>query len=141
MELQILKRDVKVFYVEAKKFPEGISEAFHKLEELHPSVCERSFYGISSEDARKNIIYWAAVEESYKGEGAAYGCNSFVISRGTYLTETITDFMSNIHSIPEVFKQMLSDPRRDCGFPCVEWYKNDREMMCMIKLKQNQELN
>lgn len=141
MKLQILKRDVKVFYVEAKQFPDGISEAFHTLEDLHPSVCERPFYGISNEDRNRNIVYWAAVEESYKGEGARYGCKTFVISSGTYLTETIVDFMNNIHSIPKAFNTLLSDPRRDRKFPCVEWYKSDKEMMCMIKLKQTRDLN
>ena len=47
MEIYTLNKDVKVICVQAKKFPEGIKEAFQKLERLDPSICERPFYGIS----------------------------------------------------------------------------------------------
>lgn len=141
MEIQILGRDLCVFYKEVKNYPEGVAATFHALENLHPSICERSFFGISYEQKNQFPIYWAAVEENYQGEGARYGCTSFVIRRGTYLTETIPDFMRNITSIPNAFSTLLSDPRRDEKFPCIEWYKNDLEMTCMVKLKSEALVN
>jgi hypothetical protein len=32
-----------------------------------------------------------------------------------------------------VFHEIMRDGRVDKTKPCVEWYKNDDEMMCMIK--------
>ncbi len=137
MEIQILGRDLRVFYKEVKNFPEGVAATFHALENLHPSICERTFFGISHEQKNRMPVYWAAVEERYQGEGAYYGCETFVIARGIYLTETIPDFMQNIASIPNALCVLMSDPRRDLNFPCVEWYKNGREMTCMIKLNSS----
>lgn len=134
MEIQYLGRDLKVFYKEVNNFPEGVAEAFRYLENLHPSICERSFFGISHEVKNKPLVYWAAVEECYQGEAEAYGCNTFVIGSGAYLTETIPDFMKNLNSIPNAFRTLMADPRRDGNFPCVEWYRSDREMTCMIRL-------
>ncbi|MBX9850130.1 MAG: hypothetical protein K2X86_00055 [Cytophagaceae bacterium] len=56
METYNLKDDVNVLYVKAKKFPEGIMQAFKTLENLDPSICERPFYGISYEDKNGKVI-------------------------------------------------------------------------------------
>jgi len=29
----------------------------------------------------------------------------------------------------------MADSRADHVAPCVEWYKNDEEMVCMVKIK------
>jgi len=36
----------------------------------------------------------------------------------------------------EVFGRLLKYPEMDMNFPCVEWYKGEKEVMCMIKIKQ-----
>ena len=136
MEKYIVKEDVTIFCVTARSFPGGIIEAFKALEKLHPSICERPFYGISYEKEPGRVIYKAAVAETYDGEGKKYGCEIFVITNGEYLTETIFDFMKNIDSIPAAFQKLTSDPRFDKNFPRVEWYKSSKEIMCMIKIKQ-----
>jgi hypothetical protein len=134
MEKYHLKKDIKVFCVTAEPFPHGIVDAFQKLENLDPSICERPFYGISFLDAEGQIVYKAAVAEEFKGEAKKFGCETFTITKGEYLAETIKDFMKALDTIPNAFKKLMKDPRMDCSFPCVEWYKSDREVICMIKL-------
>ena len=70
----------------------------------------------------------------YEGEGEKYGCETFTIPKGEYLTETIVDFMDNIEVIPNSFKKLLSHPRLDKKFPCLEWYKSSKKVMCMVRL-------
>jgi hypothetical protein len=133
----VLNSDVKVLCVTAKSFPNGIVEAFQTLENLDPSICERPFYGISFQNREGKIIYKAAVAEEFEGEGSRYGCETFVIGRGEYQTITIYDFMENIDVIPKAFQKLLEDPRLDLNFPCVEWYKSSKEVMCMVRINQS----
>jgi hypothetical protein len=135
-----LEKDKKIFYVTARSFPDGIAEAFQTLENLDPSICERSLYGIS-EDKQGKIVYKAGVEEKYNGEGKKYGCETFMITRGFYLAETIVDFMQKLDNIPNAFERLLADPRLDTDFPCIEWYKSDKEVMCMVRMKLDTTLN
>jgi hypothetical protein len=133
----VLNSDVKVFCVTAKSFPNGIVEAFKTLENLDPSICERPFYGISFQDDEGKIVYKAAVAEEFEGEGSGYGCETFVISKGEYLAITLFDFMEKIDVIPKAFQKLLADPRLDHNFPCVEWYKSSKEVMCMVRMHQS----
>ena len=135
MEIYKLEEDVNVMCLQAKSFPEGIKEAFDKLYALLPDAKDRTFYGISHGAPDDSIIYKAAVKISGKGEADKYGCEHFVIVRGEYATETIMDWHQHIPSIGATFMRLLSDPRMDRNFPCVEWYKSDKELMCMVKIK------
>jgi hypothetical protein len=136
MENFVLNSDVKVFCATAKTFPHGIVEAFKTLESMDPSICERPFYGISFQANGGKIVYKAAVAEEFEGEGNRYGCETFVIRKGKYLAITLFDFMENIDVIPKAFLKLLADPRLDIDFPCVEWYKSSREVMCMVRIYQ-----
>ncbi len=138
MERYELKKDKKLFCVAAQSFPTGIIEAFQTLENLDPSVIGRHFYGISIENKKGEITYKAAVEESFEGEGKKYGCETFVITKGEYMTETIFNFMNSINIIPDTFQKLLSSPGLDKNFPCVEWYKSNEELICMVRINRSQ---
>lgn len=141
METIYIKEDKRIVCITARSFPSGISDAFYTLENLHPSICERPFYGIVFEQRPGKTIYKAGVEEQYKGEGDSFGCETFVISKGQYLGETIHNYMLRTDHIPNAFQKLLADPRLDSEFPCLEWYKNDKEVICLVKMKQDNRLN
>jgi hypothetical protein len=136
MEKYTLKEDVKVYCTAAKSFPDGIQEAFLTLEKLL-SKEGRTFYGVSYKSTGCCLIYKAAVSESFDGEAEKYGFESFTISKGEYLTETIIDWRKKIETIGLTFQTLLADPRSDKTSPCVEWYKSDKEVMCMVKLSSS----
>ncbi|MBX9850131.1 MAG: hypothetical protein K2X86_00060 [Cytophagaceae bacterium] len=71
----------------------------------------------------------AAVAEAFEGEGKKYGCKTFVIKKGEYLTITLMDFMKKLDVIPNAFQKLLTGPHPDTDFPCVGWYKSDKEVM------------
>jgi hypothetical protein len=134
MDKFTLKEDVKVFCVTATSFPQGISAAHEKLHALLPSDAGRKFYGISYPESLGKIIYKAAVQQQYEGEAEKLGCESFVIKKGEYISQVITDYANDLQRIGEIFQTMLADPRIDPNGCCVEDYLNDRDMRCMIRL-------
>ena len=133
MEKYNLEEDIKVYCTSAKSFPDGIQEAFITLEQML-SKEGRTFYGVSYKSADGFLIYKAAVSESFEGEAEKYGFESFTISKGEYLIETIIDWRKKTETIGSVFQTLLADPRLDRTSPCVEWYKSDKEVMCMVKI-------
>ena len=136
MEKYTLKEDVKVYCTAAKSFPNGIQEAFITLEQML-SKEGRTFYGVSYKSTEGFHIYKAAVSESFDGEAEKYGFESYTISKGEYLIETIIDWREKIETIGMTFQTLLADPRLDGTSPCVEWYKSDKEVMCMVKLNSS----
>jgi predicted transcriptional regulator YdeE len=137
MEHYTLEEDVRTLCVGAKSFPEGIMGAFITLEEILPDISGRTFYGISYQNKQGDIIYKAAVAELFDGEAEKHGCERFIISKGDYLTETIIDWRKKIEAIGDAFENLLAHPAMADGFPCVEWYKSEKEVMCMVKMDES----
>ena len=135
MEKYFLEKDITVFYVQADSFPDGIKPAFDKLHSLVRTTSDRKFFGISFPEKPGKIIYRAAVEEIYPGEGKALGCESFIISKGDYISIYIQDFMKDIPSIGKAFEQLLKSPDIDPNGYCLEIYEGMANVRCMVPLK------
>jgi len=137
METIKLDNDIKVFYVTAKTFPEGISEATNKLHRLFPFSKERRIFGLSRPENNGKIIYRAAAEELQPGEAEKFNCETLLIKNGEYISLTVDNFRKDIMSIDRAFKQLLSHPNLDPQGYCVEWYATDKEAVkCMIRLNK-----
>jgi hypothetical protein len=133
LETQTIPADIKLFYVEADSFPEGIKPAFAKLEKLMPASPGRQCFGIYQETP-DGISYKAAALETEDGEGARLGCSYFTIEKGEYLAETIIDWQSRIESIGPTFEAMLKDDLALKNTPCIEYYKSMQELVCLVKM-------
>ena len=126
--------DLRVFGRHVKSFPNGIGEAFDALIERMPPVPKRSYFGISEMATNGDILYYAAAEETFEGEAGQYGFDIYIVKQGEYLTVTVNDWRKKTACIKDVFEAMLDDVRIDKENPCIEWYKNDDEMVCMVRL-------
>lgn len=135
MDKYNLTSDLKVFGRQVSTFPLGIKDAFDHLMAIVPDANKRSYYGLSRLDDKGGVLYYAAVEEAHKGEAQLYGMDSYTIPKGRYSTVTITNWMQKTDSIKDVFHQLMQGDCADLTTLCVEWYKNDNEMMCMMKDK------
>lgn len=133
MEKFELDHDIAILTVTAESFPAGVGAAFKKLEEKISNAKERDFFGISRPD-RGTIVYKAGIAEARGGEAEKVGFDSFILTTGTYLVIRIPDWRGSEHKFGEAFSQLLQDPRLDLHFPCVEWYKGDTEVMCMVRI-------
>jgi hypothetical protein len=134
MEKFTLEDDIKVFCETAKSFPGGILEAHKELESIITCSKQRRYFGISSRNAKGIIIYDAAAEEIYQGEAEELGCEMFVIESGTYISLFIEDYISDIKSIANAFQQLIAYPSVDPQSYCIEWYLNEKDVRCMVKL-------
>lgn len=123
---------MKVFGVQVKTFPNGIKEAFDEIINKLPRQDRRLYYGIS-ECTNEGIIYIAAAGQAFDGEGKQYGYETYTVEKGEYLAETVYGWLNKTHCIKDVFEAMFTDARADRSKPCVEIYKNDDEMVCMVK--------
>lgn len=139
MEKYNFPDDVKVFGFQAKTFPHGIGEAFAELIKMLPEGDQRPYYGIS-ECTKEGFIYKAAALETYDGEAEKYGCEKYVVEKGEYLTETVLDWRSKTNCINSVFGEIFKDEHCDKSKPCIELYKNEEEMICMVKADERKEI-
>lgn len=122
-------------YVSATSFPEGIPDAFDRLSSHLPPTSPRTLFGISRGDGEVGVVYKAAAEVTYPGEARNYGLPTYTIRKGNYATELVTDYKSNTAVINDVFQQLLKSPDLDPNGYCLEWYRNEKDVLCMVKLK------
>ena len=127
-----LPNDITIFGTQVKTFPLGIGDAFDKLVKMIPGGFNRSYYGISYMENGK-MVYYAAAEELNPGEAEKYSCKRMTIEKGEYLAETLHDWRSKTDQVKDVFEQLVADKRTDKTKPAVEWYKDESEMLCMVR--------
>ena len=134
MEKYEQKEDVSLICLRATSFPEGIMDAFNKLQDSLPNCSERTWYGISKPNEQGEIIYKAAVTALSDREAEETGFESFTVTKGIYLTEEIKNWRENMRMIGETFNKLLQDPQLDRGASCIERYTADDDILCMVKL-------
>jgi hypothetical protein len=136
METFLLTHDIKVLYVKADHFPEGIMAAHEKLHSLLSSN-NRIFFGISAPDRTGEIIYKAAAEEIIKGEAEKLNLDSFVIKKGNYYAITLLDFVKEPTAIRNAFQKLIHLPGIDPLGECIEWYLNQKDVRCMVRMQSD----
>lgn len=137
METFTLDNDIKVFYITATSFPDGIMDAHQKLHVLVPFSTQRKYFGISRPENGHDIIYRAATEETYPGEAETYHCETLILKKGSYISTTLHDYMKDLSIIGRTFDELLTHPDIDPNGYCVEWYLNQQDVKCMIRLNQS----
>lgn len=139
MDQYNLQENLHVFGMKVDTFPLGIGEAFETLVKKLEEGYNRSYFGISWFETDGTITYIAAAEEKFEGEALTYQCEKYIIEKGTYLAITVQDWRKKTNCIKDVFHEIMQDSRTNGGL-CIEWYKDDDEMFCMIKIiEQSQE--
>ena len=136
MEKFEFEEDIEIICNTVTTFPNYIKEAFDSLQESLPNFENRNWYGISWQNEKGEIIYKAAATELEAGEAVRFGYENFTIKKGTYIAETIMDWMKQTHVISEPFMKLLEDPRIDKEGYCLEWYKSDDEVVCMVGINE-----
>lgn len=136
MEIITLDKDIPVLYVTAKSFPAGIMEAHEKLHALVPFSNKRKYFGISRpEKENGSIIYKAAAEELQPDEARKLNLQTMEIRKGKYISRTVKNYAADALLIKSAFENLLKEPGLDPEGYCIEWYVNDTDVKCMIRLK------
>ena len=133
METVNFDNDVKVLYVQALSFPDGILAAHQKLYGVIPYSTERKYYGISRPE-NGSIVYKAGAQELNPGEAEQFKLDTLILKKGNYACIDIHDYMKDIPAIGQAFNQLTELPNIDPLGYCVEWYLNDKDVKCMVRL-------
>lgn len=136
METTKLDNDITVMYVTATSFPEGVMAAHQKLHSLIPFSTQRKYFGLSRpEGGDGEIVYKAAAEILESGEAEKLNLDTISIKKGNYISVTLHDYMKDPPAIGDTFQQMIARPDIDPEGYCVEWYLSDKDVQCMVRLK------
>ncbi len=105
-----IEKDIKVFFIQAKSFPDGVMEAFQMLHSLMEFPPQRRNFGISKPENGK-IIYRAAAEELTEGDLQKHHLTEFTIPNGNYIGIKIKNFRKDLNQLKIAFGQLLSNPK------------------------------
>lgn len=133
METIHFDNDIKVIYVQALSFPDGIMTAHQKLHGVIPFFIERRYYGISRPEEGV-INYKAGAEELTPGEAEKFGLDSLTLPKGEYACISIADYMKNLQAIGQAFDELTQLPNIDPQGYCIEWYISDKDVKCMVRV-------
>ena len=128
-----VEKEINVFYIEAKSFPEGVMEAFQKMHSLIEFPPQRRNFGISK-PGNGRMTYRVASEELIKGDLEKHGLAKFTIPAGNYIGIALQDFRKDLSNIQKTFQSLLSEPNVDPDGYCVEEYVGMNDVVCMVKL-------
>jgi hypothetical protein len=136
MGIITLDKDIRIFYVEATSYPGGIVDAHQKLHSMVPFSTDRKYFGLSRpENEEYEIIYKVGTEEMEEGEAEKYSCQTLIIKKGRYIYQIVKDFRKEPENIGLAFEKLLTHPDLDPDGYCIEWYKNDQEVVtCMVRV-------
>lgn len=134
MEHIKIDKDIKVFYIQAKSFPDGVMEAHQKMHSLNDFSSKRKSFGISRPE-NGEIVYKVASEELESGDLSKHNLEEFIIKRGQYVGITIKNFRNDISSIKKAFDKITANSDIDPNGYFIEWYQGMDDVICMVKLK------
>ncbi|RYY52200.1 MAG: hypothetical protein EOO05_22215 [Chitinophagaceae bacterium] len=138
MDILQLPEAISVFGKQVTTFPNGIKAAYDSLVDKLPGGFEgRPYYGLSKME-NSQVLYYATAKEMETGEAERYGETRFSIPEGAYLAQTIWQWHDKTGSVANVFHELMQDVRVEPGSWCVEWYKSDEELVCMMRLRPGQ---
>lgn len=135
MNIYKLEKDNHVFCKTAASFPDGVKEAHESLHRLISFSPERKYFGLSWMNEAGDIIYKAAAEELIPGELSKHQLEPFTIRKGDYIYIDVKNFMQDIPAIGQAFNELKSDKRIDPEGVALEWYHNEADVRCMIRIK------
>ena len=134
MDTYMLEKDIPLFCKPASSFPEGAKEAHESLHRLVDFSTQRKYFGLSWMDRNGAIVYKAAATELIPGELSKHQFEPFTLRQGNYIYIDVKDFMENIPAIGQAFDLLKKDSRIDPRGAAVEWYLNDSDVRCMIRI-------
>ena len=129
----VYDKDITIMYVQATSFPDGIMPAYEKLHRYVPFTLERKFISMSRPEDGE-IIYRAGAEELYPGEAQSFGLAAMTLKKGRYLCITVYNFMEDVPAVGRAFDLLTEQPGIDPQGYCVEWYFNEPDVHCMVRL-------
>lgn len=137
MDIEIKKfpKDMQVVFVEASSFPEGIQDAFDKLELRVRNIKKVSYFGISNPEQGRGIVYRAAAATLPAIDTHENNLQSLTIKGGEYYSVRLEDVKASPQTLSEAFEKILSQPHIDPEGHCIEVYDHfgSKGVECIVR--------
>lgn len=134
MEYRIIEKDELLICQRATSFPDGALAAHQQLHALIGREHPRNYYGLSYPDRNGEIHYFAAATAINMEEIAKYNAIPKTLKAGTYATVFLADFCKDLPQVGNIFQELIALPNIDPEGMCVEYYPNQDDMYCMVRL-------
>ncbi len=136
-EIEIIKidNDIRVYYVTASDFPDGILEAHQSLHSSIHYTDQRRYFGISRPE-NHTIVYRAAAEVLAEDEAEGKALETMIIKKGSYSCIDLPNYTEDFEGIGSAFQRLITLPDIDPQGYCIEWYLNDKDVKCMIRMEE-----
>lgn len=128
--------DITIMYVQAATFPDGVMPAYEALHSKLPFSPDRKFLSVSRPEGNGEISYKAGAEILDNEEADKHGLPTLTLKKGGYVMITIENFMTDVSSVGRAFEELMQNPDIDPEGYCVEWYFNETDVHCMIRLAE-----
>lgn len=125
--------ELKLMYVEAESFPDGIKDSWDKLGKLLGTMEGREFYGISK-CLGTTIMYRACVIPIDDDEPKRLGLESMIIPSSNYATKKLMNWSSQIPMFGTIFNELYSKHSANNDLYAIEYYKSPDEVILMVPL-------
>lgn len=135
MEKVVVKENINILCLPAQKFPDTIAETHHQLREMIPHKEGRRFFGLSRPNANGVVGYAAAAEQLETSEADILGLQEYTVPEGTYYCITLSNLSKDTAAISQAFDEILKQPDIDPNGFCLEWYPNETDIHCMVRLR------
>lgn len=133
METIVIHEEISLYYIEVQNFPNDIGATFSKFFSIFETFEKRRMYGISWTENGK-FCYVVAAEEKVKNELSKHQLSKILIKNGEYRCIRIKNYIDDITQIAAAFDKLKSTPNLDYNGNCIEWYVEEDEVICMVKL-------
>lgn len=117
----------------AESFPEGVADAFARVEGCLPTLKGRKFYGVVWEGAQ-GVEYFAGVAAADETEAAVLGLPSMVIEAGLWARSRLDDWEGTVSRIPLVVDMLIDRHGLDPSRPVLEFYKSRDELEILVPM-------
>lgn len=127
----VSRDETAVIAVEAASFPDGISEAWKRLETLYPPRKGRRFYGLTRFE-NGELRYFAAVVPPIEQEAVPTGFVRLTVQSGLYARVKLEGWTERTGEFSNVFDYLMECFEFSPGGYSVEFYRSQREAHLMI---------
>lgn len=130
----MLENDIQLLCLTADFSEDGIEQAHQQLHARVANSDKRKSFGLSFVSDRGIVPYDAAIETLHAGEAETFGLESFLLRKGKYMSLLVKGGRKNRDEIGSAFSKMLFQKNADPQGYCIEWYLNDADVQCMVRL-------
>lgn len=119
----------------AESFPDGIKDAWERLEARMPSLKGRRFYGLTTCEGG-GLMYYAAVQVASEEEAAALGFPMIHVKGGRCARVKVMDWPNRVEEIGAIFAELMRNYPMAPNAPTLEYYRSHSELHLLVPLAE-----